>query len=223
MAVLLDAYAHGLIFCIGILGNLVSFIVYSRKRFKVTIFNGYFRLYVIADSIVIFQAFQIAYAYIIRLWIEDYSPLLFSLIEYTYYFAGPISGHILVIFAIDRYLSVKYPAKFAWRNKKKIQYAICATIIFFNMGCYSDIAVVTYWTHANLTNPNASFGCVTIPDSAFNVFDSINSSIGPFISMLLFTTLTIKAIFDSRKRSHSVASARDIKFAIVSTTPYSLY
>ena len=215
---LYNAYLYGFIFGLGILGNLLSFVVYSRKRFRNTIFNIYFRLYVISDSIVLVQALDLGIMYAREIYVSDYSPFWCYFQGYLFYAACPISAHILVIFAADRYLSVQFPAKFGWRKKNIFQLALASAIVIYNLAVYTDIlAVITYVDpNANITNPNITTGCVASPDMAFNVFDSINSSIVPFFFMIIFTSLTIKAIFDSRKRSSSDLSSRDIKFAIVS-------
>ena len=222
MSVQVNAYVHACIFVCGLLGNVISFVIYCRKRFKVTIFHIYFRLHVVSDSIVLFQALDVTINYASggRLWIENLNSFLCSFIEYTYFAACPISGHILVVFTIDRYLSVKYPAKFAWKKKSIFQYAVCAAIIVYNLAVYTNILVVTSLIEANHSHGTnkSSAVCLTNSDMAFNGFDTINSSLGPFVAMIVFTSLTIKAIFDSRKRSQTStpsSARRDIKFAIV--------
>ena len=127
-----NAYVHAFIFGFGILGNLISFVVFSRKRFKFTIFHIYFRLFVITDSIVLFQALNMTIGYSSDIWIDDLFSIVCILDEYIYYVACPISAHILVVFTIDRYLSVKNPDQFACRTKKHFQLAICAAIVVYN-------------------------------------------------------------------------------------------
>ena len=69
---------------------------------------------------------------------------------------------------------------------------------------------------ANLSNPNTTYGCSKNLDIAFNIFGMCNSSVGPFIFMIVFNLLTIEAIYDSRKNSEMKTTLRDIQFALVS-------
>ena len=141
---------------IGLITNTFTLAIFSRKKFRKTIFSTYFRFYVAIQTLNLIMP--------INKFLEWNFDIFFSLFtdftcKLTFYYSNTnhaIAGWLLMIISFDRYLSIVYPAKlFIFRKKSKIQISICIAIIGYHLCVYSP-----YWfrylkeiqTHSNKTN-----------------------------------------------------------------------
>ena len=146
-----------------------------------------------------------------------------------------MSGYILVLISLDRLISISMPTRFLFRKKVNYQVAITILMFAFNLLFYS----VTLASHLNQsksensTSNTTDYRCYEFKNTVqiMSWLDLFNYSIIPFSFMIMFTSLTLKSIFASRKRTFSMQNnqfhkfnstsssrAKDIKFAITSVT-----
>jgi hypothetical protein len=215
-------YSFPVITLIGLITNFISFVIFSRKRFNNTIFSTYFRFSLI------FETFNLILP--INKMFESNFGMYFSLIsnfcctfrKFYAYSNYSIAAWLLAVISLDRYLSISYPAKFLYRKKFIFQKLTCCFIIGYNYCFY-----IPYWfftikeIKTNRTNQTLiTYKCLP-PGLWTELLNLVQECLIPFSLMFLFTVLTIRTVFKSRKalssnNSTSTVKLRDIKFAISS-------
>jgi hypothetical protein len=214
------AYFYLISISFGLIGNFFSFLVFSRKQFNNTIFNVYFRLITITDSVSILTQLNYSLKIGFNIDIKLISNLSCKLLDYFIYSSCPISSYILVYISIDRMLNVTYPNEFQFRHKKRTQFSICSFIILFNMFYYIPILFYRrldlYPTFNNQTNQTELIRkCIYTNNRFIYWMDLFFSTVIPFVFMFMFTAITILVLFRSKRRTNGI-SDRDVKFAITS-------
>jgi hypothetical protein len=129
-----------------------------------------------------------------------------------------LSGWILVIISIDRYLSIVFPNRFACRKKTFFQIFVCLIVFLFNLVFYSPTNFYYLKFH---NSTNGTINSVKCDNSGYPMewLDFLNIAILPFTFMIIFTLLTLKSLFESRRNStlsNDNIKRKDIKFAITS-------
>lgn len=110
----IDSFLYNILpICIvlfGLCGNLICFVVFSRRKFKRISLNFLLRVMTITDSISLLQILPTYFKYS-RFNFDIGTVSAFSCKTFLYfkYFICPVKGWILVIIAFERYLSVQYP------------------------------------------------------------------------------------------------------------------
>ena len=144
------------------------------------------------------------------------------------YSVPPISAYILVAISIDRWLAISKPTILLFRRKRSFQIGVCIGIIVANFA-YNGQLFFSYLA-LDYLDPNATVPICLIPfEKTLQIMDLINSTMIPFVLMIVSTTLTIKSVFDSRKKMsgstilnkvnlNNSGRKRDIKFSITSIT-----
>ncbi len=232
-------YSFFVIVIIGIIFNSLTFIIFSRKRFKQTVFYTYFRCLIISDTICLIMPINKVLEYNYNIYIEKMSTFLCKSRVYLPYSISPISGWILVIISLDRWIIITNLYKFELRKKFWFQILICFLIFVFNFAVYSPGLMFRLEKNTDLSNltnqTNNDFICSSSNYSKLiQWMDAFEGCIIPFSLMILFTCLTIMFIYLSRKKTASSSSIRmpnsninnnnkqstmkkrDVRFAIVS-------
>ena len=232
----LISYLYLVLAFIGTMANILAFIVFSRKKFANTVFETYVRTLLIIDTIgLIYLAVGkfLYFEYLINL--RDLNIVLCKLTMLIAYSIPPISAYLTVMISFDRWLSIAKPHVLIIRRKRKFQLNVCWIIILVNilyngqlLFSYLDINPTNDFTFDYYAN---MIVCLIPNESLLSKMDLINSTILPFFLMILFSSLTINAVFVSRSKiRHAVMNAtngqqpttfdisrqRDIKFAITS-------
>lgn len=224
---------------VGLVGNILSFFVFSRKSFRRNSINVYFRALAISDSIIIIVQLV---GDIARLTanIDLYSPIneLCKLTYYIYTIISPISGWILATFAIDKAISVVCINRFRFIQKRSFQLAIIALIVLINSLIYIEIPIALnnfkYTSRINGTNSTTTIYICWLDSISFirviNYVFLVQSSCIPFIIMLGATIIISKTLYSSRSRltaqcnnQHKSRRMRDRKFAVTSAVFNVLY
>ena len=205
---------------VGFIFNIPAFVVFSRKKFKNTIFSTYFRYLCISDTITLLFRFE----YIFNLKVFEFRIIsIFSckIINYFVYFISSLSVWILVVISIDRFLSISYPASFIFRKLKQNQILVLFAIIIYHMIYWLSVPFLAHISIKNNgTNETISYHC-HYGTLIVDVMDFLDSSFLPFFLMFISTSLTLRTIFKSRSKSQSnqqdeqsKIKTKDIKFAI---------
>ena len=225
-------YLYLLLVIVGTLANILAFIVFSRKKFKNTVFSTYFRILLIIDLIgLLYSTLGKFLNFEFGINLRNISAFLCRITMPIVYSIPPISAYITVMISFDRWLTIAKPAFFLLRKNKIFQVLICIAIIVINF-IYNGQLFFSHFMGDPADNTSTP-SCRIIDYTTLATMDLINSTLLPFFLMLLFTLLTVKALFDASKiirqtsinpvRRNSNASSkkdnlrkRDIKFAIVS-------
>jgi hypothetical protein len=212
----------------GFILNGLTFAIYSRERFKNTIFSTYFRYLLFNDSLALLIAIDIFMYDVFNINLSTISHITCKLEEYFIYLVPTISAYISVAISVDRFMSVAYPMDFQLRKKPTFQLLICLALTLLNYVFYIEYPIFDeYYEYTeldNITNTSTIYSeCYSSLDNRLlDWLDLFNSTLIPFLLLLIFTGLTIRLLFNSRKRANSIISAsgksksRDQKFARIS-------
>ena len=223
------SYLRLLLILITLIGNVLSFYVFSRKKFKNTIFSSYFRYDIIINLFYLLNTIEYYLGLSWNIEIKLISDFVCKLYRYYENLVTPISHYILAFISIDRYLTIVYPKKYAFKNKLSFHLSCCIGITVFNFIYYIPSLLFfglvsgSNETSNDTNNPfnNGSISC-SRRIIALNYLNVLNDVIVPFSIMTIFTILLIKSIYDSRKRARSLASTQNrtqskyIRFAVTS-------
>ena len=206
----------------GVVGNAFSFIIFSRKKFRVTFFSVYFRILAFTDTFTLLFIINDFSATYLNEDIQNSSFIMCKMFYYFIYSISPISAWILVTVSLDRMLNIIKPNQYLFMKKKKTQITICFGIFVLNMVYYIPQAIFKEYQQVNLSNSSADieYKCVGLDEEKIvDWMDLFNSTIMPFILMIIFTTITVKRLFESRSKNlsgHIGIKNRDVKFALTS-------
>ena len=209
--------------------NILAFVIFSRKKFHHTIFYTYFRIMILIDQ----------FSYLIRIDIllnifglstfRSISPFSCKLISFLIPFTRSILPWILVLISIDRMLSIVCPNRFYIRKKPLFQMSLCF-IVLLTSACLSIRFIFeTNFEYSstnrrdNNSSQNSSTTLLAVKnicnDRITMIYDLFYYTLIPFLLMFISTIITIKFIYESRKKSNNnKTKIKDIRFAITSIT-----
>ena len=236
-------YTYPIISFVGLVTNTLSFVIFSHKKFQNTIFYIYFRFILFFDILCMMIPINKFFESNLNIYIRDMNDSLCKFRYYYIYVVYPISGWGLVIISIDRFVSIAYPSRYLIRKRTIFQILVCLFILAYNLIYY--IPMLFYYLKAtskfnNATNRTTTTYKCTNQNYPTEWFNIINTTILPFLFMFLFTMLTLRVLFKTRKKSFQRTKCynksirqRDIKFAVTSITlniiflllnlPYGIY
>ena len=200
----------------GAIGNFMCFRIFTLTKLNKYPISIYFRAISIFDSVMLIHG--------VHFYIRDNSTfnmkyvdsILCKMWPYFLYAIGPISGWLMVIVSLDRFLSIMFPRRFPLIHKSSFQLAIIFSIVVCNYVLYSSMI----WRSEFQSVSNGTNKCVQYfnIDSSIYLIDLINSALLPFLIMFFMSISLITFVHRSRSRSRSnnssSSSKRDIKFAI---------
>lgn len=215
---------------LGLIGNIVSFVVFSRPVFSKNSISTYSRALAIFESYTLGQLItDIVLLTNNFLYLANSNILWCKVSFYMNTGLAAIPGWILIAFSIDKILNMKR-IKSNWLKKRWAQYTTVLGLAVFNLLLYIEIPIFL----APVTIPYTS---ITICDTsllsfgtAFNILNLVAGSLLPFAIMFVTSIVSIKLIRDSKKaierRSGTLASSssklnvlsRDAKFAVTTIT-----
>lgn len=120
-----------LVVLIGLIGNILTFIVFARRKFRNNSISINFRALAIFDSFIVLEAVINFYLIFYKYYIAQYSDSVCKLVSYISYAFGSIPGWILIALSIEKLLSMK---KVTNTMKRPFNhYAIVFGILIFNI------------------------------------------------------------------------------------------
>ena len=211
----------------GSIGNVFSFIIFSRDKFRKTSFSLYFRVLAFSDSFTLLYIINDIPNVLYGQDLQNRSHFWCKTFRYWLYAIAPVSGWLLVVISLDRMLSIIRPNKFLFLKKKQTQATICCLTLAYNLIFYIPLIVFKdYQAQENLNSSNLTeivYECVDLEEqNIVNWLDLLNSTILPFLIMVLCTSVTVRRLFKSRSKTTAEAKPntklkqRDTKFAITS-------
>jgi hypothetical protein len=215
------SYCLPIQFLFGAIGNIMAFLVFSRKKFKNTIFENYFRLLIIMNSIVLLYEIDIFLQNIFNYSIDSTSYFICKIYLFVNWSIYSTGIWIIVIVSLDQMINIKYPSKFSFKNKKIFQYSVVAFFITINFGSQISLTVEseyqTIFIINNKTNQTELVHKCYYNNSfeGLSWFDFFWSAFIPFSLMLAFSSISVINLFQSRLSASNRLSPRDIRFAYV--------
>ena len=222
-------FIYPIVLVIGAIGNLFSFIIFSREKFRKTSFSLYFRVLAFSDTFTLLFTIN---DFSLGLYNQDLSNSSYFMCKcllYIAYSLPPVSIWLLVVVSLDRMLSIIKPSKFLFLKKTKTQATICFLIISYSLTYYIPVILYRdYEIQRNLSENSSEFvyQCIDREEARIvDWMDVFNSTIFPFLLMSTSTYVTVSRLFKSRsktmiKSKNSSSSFkhnhRDVRFAVTS-------
>lgn len=228
-----------ILICAGLVGNVISFVVFSRKTFRKNSINIYCRSLMVFNIIYIVVQLISDFGKFAGVDIYTPSDVLCKLCFYVYVTMPATSGWTLAVFSIDKAASVLQVGRNGKlismiRNPKFPLFSI-ATIVLINLLIYVIVPIYLFPVRietsvTNETNETQTSYICNLNTLSFgyimNVLFLVKSSLLPFLVMLSATMVITKTLYTSRNKVLSLDKQRqtkDRKFAITSAVFNVLY
>ena len=210
-------YSFPAITFIGLIINPLSFIIFSRKRFKNATFSTYFRCFILFQTFSLILPINKMFEFNFKIYLDSMSNFICKLKYFYGYFNIANAAWFLVVISIDRYLSITYPVKFLWRKKRLFQILTCLFIIGFNV-CLLTPTWLYYIKEINEPNDTNVYSLFCSSHVVWvDTVEILHQVLIPFLLMILFTCLTSRFVFKSRKITNNTKTIKnDLKFTISS-------
>jgi hypothetical protein len=217
---------------IGLIGNILSFIIFSRPTFSKNSIGIYCRALAIFDCYTIIELISDLTRIFSDFFIPAHSNFFCKVFFYFNVGFSSIPGWILVIFSFDKMISMRRTThgKFEFLKKPKFQVWAIVVIVLTNLLIYSEVPILL-----NIFNDSNQNMTSQVPDcdltympfyglvDAFYLFEA---SVIPF-GLMIFTSVSIvRSIRRSRKMLEKTMKrdslimrerkSRDVKFAVTS-------
>lgn len=220
---------------IGLFGNTVGFIVFSRRSLTKFPARNIYRTLAVMDSFYLLHIILQYLLYFNGLSIRLISDFSCKVVRYLNYSLAPISAWLLVYLSIHKFICIRFR-----EFNSRLQSLIIFMIILYNLVYYLPILLIVGLVHQtdsidtemnttsfnNDTNETIRYECnysVVNQENIYSWMDLLNLTILPFSLMIVFATLLIITIFQSRLRILRMSAIqdrnrlnKDIKFAVTS-------
>ena len=217
---------------VGLVGNILLFIIYSRGSLRQLSISIYFRSIALVNLFITLNMIKVFFRDKYQMNLADLSPLACKLIYFAIYIAGPVSSWTMVAITLDRLLTLAWPMRFSFLARTRFQLLVIATVYLFNMLYYAHLLFDARVLRKVKNETEGDFVefCDITHDKLLYWLDLINSSLLPFASMMVTSVITIVFIlrsrrkFTVRKQSSATVTAfnrrmlRDRKFALTSVS-----
>lgn len=229
----LVAYVSLFLVLAGFVGNILTFKIYWSFLNKNSM-SLYFRTISVVNA---YQLLHMLRHIISGNFYWDFKltgGLACKLTDFSQYGFNAIPGWILVLIALDRLRNITKSKKFSFFCKRHFQWLVII-LLFISQPVYYSYLIWNSRLEANDSWSNDStskLACVNHAAQLLSWLDLVNSTILPFMFMIVLTTLLIYYIKTSRSRVYvrrlssikaNNKTSRDRKFAITSVSLNLLY
>lgn len=207
----------------GLVGNIITFIIFSRPVFQKNSISVYCRALSVFDSFTIVHMVYEASMSFFGYYLTNSSDLACIIYHYANSAFGPIPGWILIAFSMDKLLNMKNIGN-SLIKKRWFQLIVIASIVLFNLLLYIEVPIylrLVSFEFGNMTYSYCILNMMPYGDMV-NLMYLIQANILPFLIMITTSIMSIRLI---RKSSNNVSAQlasrerrrkRDIKFAVTS-------
>lgn len=211
---------------IGLIGNVITFIIFSRPVFEKNSISVYCRALVIADSFTFVNLiYDIGIAFF-DINFVDHSDFACVLINYTGMIFGALNGWILITFSIDKLLNMKSIGN-SLIKKRWFQYAVIISLFIFHVLLYLEVPIylrLSSFDVSNMTLTFCSFSLMPFATLTISMY-LLEGNIVPFIVIFTTSIISIRTIrkssrnlMNSQLSLSNIRNKRDVKFAVTSIT-----
>ena len=207
---------------IGLAGNIITFIVFSRKAFMKNSIRTYCRALAVSQCLTLIQLITDVNYLVNKTTLLNINDGWCKAVMYIQTENNAIPGWILVAFSVDKTLSMRRIQISILRNKW-FQRLVIAIIVVFNLLLYIEIPITI--SLRQYSNYVKVLYCDFATLDYFTVFIVINlleSTLIPFGIMMVSSVVTIRVLYKSRRSLEKTGNvnrerkSRDAKFAITS-------
>lgn len=210
-------YLYPLTSTLGFIFNLISFIVFSRKKFQSEpLFSVFYRLLIIFSTMSLFEGI------IIFLWFNNNYQLMIKTkflcksISFLIYSMRSLSIWLIVLISIDRMICLIKPALFSIKTNIKIFSSIFLLVfsfIYYGQIFFNDIIEIDFKLSNHLHNHklNLIFNmCKFRNGSLINTMDLFGSIIVPFILIAVSNLITLYLKYKKNNNNNRISNRNNI-------------
>lgn len=209
-------------FFLGTFGNTLGYVVMLRKKMTKIGAKHIYRYLFITDTVFMLQMVADIIAYHYGYDITKLSVYSCKAYYYFSYTLASLSPMLLVYLAIERYVSIRYPAKRLVLRRGRSQFYYLLLVVVFNTVFYLPFIFSFNLRHTSADSVECDF-FDSKHEFILSVMDLVSRVLVPCILITMSTCLLLHCIFRSRHRvlkSFSIAENRtlkkDIKLAVTS-------
>lgn len=212
---------QAIIAAFGIVGNILTYCVFGRKRLKNSSYSFYFRIIAILDSITLLSACRYWARFFLNLNLDLISPLLCKLNDYQPFVTGLSSTWLLTVILVDRIATIIYHNRCQIFKRRWFQTALTVIVITSGLIMHSTMPLNYELNHVSVGNSSQIIKKCFLPYRYLQMNTLIafaNTFSNSIINMILYIKLIV-FIFRSRKKITTRTNqrlARDLKFSISS-------
>jgi hypothetical protein len=206
-------YFFPLISTIGFIFNLISFIVFSRKKFQnEPLFSIFYRLLIIFSTISLFEGIIIFLWFNNNYQLMNKSKFLCKSSSFLIYTMRSLSIWIIVLISFDRMISLIKPILFTVKTNFKIFTSIFIVVfsfIYYGQIFFNDIIEIDLNLHGHKNKLNLIFNlCKFRNGNLINKMDLFGSIIVPFILIAFSNLITLYLKFKKNNDGSNRISSR---------------
>ena len=205
-----------------LLGSIFTFVVFSRKVFEKSSIQIYCQSLAIFDLFVLVPLLVGFIGAVQNVSITTVDDFWCKFVNFVTVGLSPIPGWILVVFSLDQLVIVSMTRRFPLFKKKWFQCSLIAGIFVFHCGLYSSTFVLIGRLKIAV-NGGYDISCDTM-SLVIPIIYLIESSLIPFIIIVIITILIVRILVKSRRRVSITVSlpagnrsaslkTRELKFA----------
>ena len=225
--------SRGTVNLLGIIGNLISFIVFCRPAFRKNSISIYCCALAIFDCFTINQLIMdICLIIDTDFYPPDHSDIVCKIYFYISSSFSNIPAWILVAFSVDKMLSMRKSQRFDFVRTRSFQLGLIAVIAIANILIFSEILVLlerSLVPESGDISSNLTLACESTAMPYIKIVGALYLLIGsilPFAIMMYSSVSIVKLISRSRRKSIGDGmkaavrrrKSRDFKFAVTSLT-----
>jgi hypothetical protein len=155
---ILFAYFGPVLIAVCLIGNLITFVIYSRKSFRKWPFSLYMRALNVSDSIGAILFLRLIYGIGYGIEINIINQFFCSFSYYSIGSVTVISAYLLCIFSFDRTASIVFANKFGFLKKRWFQIGAIVTIVVYPLIAYIGIPIISeLYTNREVRNETFTF------------------------------------------------------------------
>ena len=214
-------FIQAIIITIGLIGNIISIIVFSKKTFRTNSISTYCISIAIFENLSIAEMIADFFRVVYRVKAIDQTNFNCKIINYISTIMSTVQACLLVAFSIDKLLSMKSVQII---KKKWFQFSIVGSIVFINALAYIFLPISLRRTEKYPGVYICDYSTIVFYKEFF-IVNLLESCLVPFIIMSVTSTLTIRLLIKSRNSVEKINGqvlkerrSRDRKYAISSIT-----
>ena len=203
---------------IGVIGNTLVFIVYSRTSLKKNAYSFYFRIMAVSDTLVFFRTTKNWVAFLVGTNLDILSRWTCIFDNFISLTSSSFSVNLLCVISIDRMLTIVYPTGLIKKRWFQLMLVSIAFLIALGENLITPINV-SIITLVKATNSTPAVQVCTMANVLISALGLTFVVKFVFLNLIVTNIINIKMIrFIMKSRSHIThsrsTSHRDRKFAI---------
>lgn len=213
-------YSMVVISTVGIILNILTYLVFQRKRFKKTSFSFYFKALIISDILMLVFNYRVFLNILYKISLDNMNQFLCKFLEYTGYIIGSVNVWIVSLILFDRLVSIVFLQRLSFIKTRMFHFGSVLAVITVSALIYIPMPYFREFLAPNQESnqSNNSLICWYPGDSSLITYwlDMANMLLGCLLSNNILAIITMFHIYRSRKRCQRLdkSVAKDIKFAI---------